>query len=102
MSSQRFSLPTVIIQPTFKTVISEVDSGIIPFESFWVSCYRQKQPTVHAKIHVELDEIQRDVVNLMPKEGNVQVHRQVSSASVSQSLNRSGSPIILSNRKNIP
>src|ERR1700722_5347539 len=74
-NSTRILLPIITVQPTFQTVISEVNSGIIPFDTFWVSCYKQSEPSIHAKIHVELDETRRDVVNLVPKDGDVQIQR---------------------------
>jgi proteasomal ATPase-associated factor 1 len=75
-----FLLPIVTIQPTFLTVISEVDSGIIPFDTFWISCYKESQPSVHTKVHVELDETRRDVVNLEPEDTRVQIQRQPETA----------------------
>jgi proteasomal ATPase-associated factor 1 len=87
MSSQtKIVLPVVTIQPTFKTVISEVDSGVIPSEIFWVSCYKQSQPSVHAKIHVQLDETYRDIVNFVPKDGDVQIERRTTAGAVIDSI----------------
>ena len=76
MSAQSISpltLPVVTIQHTFPEVIQEVLDGIIPSDKFWVSCYKTSETSVHAKVLVELDEIDRDLVNLSPVEGNVEV-----------------------------
>lgn len=75
MSTKLVNLPIATIQHDFQTVISEVHSGIIPFDSFWVSCYKTSVPSVHAKILVELDERDRDLVKLTPKDGDVDVKR---------------------------
>lgn len=72
-------LPIVTIQPDFTTVISEVQAGLIPSESIWVSCYRSSCPSVHAKVNVVLDEVDRDAIVMEPKEGDVRVeHKGVS------------------------
>ena len=63
------TLPVVTIQPTFTEVIQEVLDGIIPSDKFWVSCYKTSETSVHAKVHVELDEIDRNLVNFSPVEG---------------------------------
>ena len=82
-TSSRHLLPIVTIQPTFHTVISEVDSGIIPFDGFWVSCYKESLPSVHAKINVKVNEIHRDVVDLEPDDPRVQIQAQTSTVSLS-------------------
>jgi proteasomal ATPase-associated factor 1 len=86
MSAQSFSpltLPVVTIQPTFPEVIQEVLDGIIPSDKFWVSCYKTSEPSVHAKVLVELDEIDRNLVNLSPLEGDVEVVKAFNGVSVS-------------------
>ncbi len=75
-TSSPLILPIVTVQPSFLTVISEVDSGIIPFDNFYISCYKTGSPSVHARVHASLDEIHRDVVNLEPKDGDVEIKRQ--------------------------
>jgi proteasomal ATPase-associated factor 1 len=51
-------LPQIAIQHDFQTVIAEVKEGIIPQESFWVSCY--KESSVHGRVNVRraLGEVQ--------------------------------------------
>jgi proteasomal ATPase-associated factor 1 len=68
-------LPVITIDPTFPTVIQDVDNGIVPSETFWMSCYRASQPSVHAKIQVELDEVDRTLVHLKRREGDVDIAR---------------------------
>jgi proteasomal ATPase-associated factor 1 len=73
MQSTLTILPIATIQPDFNTVIDEVRTGVVPFDTFWVSCYKTSEPSVHAKVHVELDENDRDLVRLHPKDGDVDV-----------------------------
>ena len=55
-------LPIATIQPDLKTVISEVYKGLIPSEPIWVSCYKTMEESVHAKIEVILDKVDRNKV----------------------------------------
>lgn len=73
MTVSPLTLPVVTIQNTFPEVIQEVLDGIIPSDKFWVSCYKVSEPSVHAKVQAELDEIDRNLVNLSPVEGDVEV-----------------------------
>ena len=75
-------LPVITIDPTFPSVIQDVDNGVVASEAFWVSCYRASHPSVHAKIQVELDEVDRNLVHLMPKEGNVEIVRTITNGAV--------------------
>ncbi|KAF8512950.1 WD40-repeat-containing domain protein [Hysterangium stoloniferum] len=45
-------LPQITVQHDFQTVISEVQEGIISEESFWVSCYKQENSSVHGRVNV--------------------------------------------------
>jgi len=74
-------LPIITVQPSFRTVISEVDTGIIPSDDFWVSCYKESSPSVHSKIHVKVNEVHRDVVDLEPGDSRVQIQAQISEVS---------------------
>ncbi|GLB45693.1 putative WD domain, G-beta repeat [Lyophyllum shimeji] len=74
-ASDPLTLPVVTIDPTFPTVIQEVHAGILPYEKFWVSCYKTSHPSVHAKIQAELDERNRDLVLLKAIEGDVAMTR---------------------------
>ena len=75
MSSAPAALPIVTIQPDFRTVISEVHSGLLPSETVWVSCYKTECPSVHAKVNVILDEVDRDAINLETREGDAKIQR---------------------------
>jgi hypothetical protein len=80
MSSRKL-LPIITVQPTFRTVISEVDTGVIPSDDFWVSCYKESSPSVHSKIHVKVNEVHRDVVDLEPADSRVQIQAQIKDVS---------------------
>ncbi|TFK37257.1 WD40-repeat-containing domain protein [Crucibulum laeve] len=69
-------LPVITAQHTFPEVLKEVQDGIIPFESFWVSCYKSGEPSVHAKIRAELDDVNRNQVNLVTMEGELETERR--------------------------
>ncbi|KAF8980177.1 WD40-repeat-containing domain protein [Cyathus striatus] len=75
--SSPIPLPTITIQPTFLTVLNEVYNGIIPSEKFWVSCYAPTLPSEHAKVLAELDEVDRERVNLSTAEGSSSIKRDV-------------------------
>src|SRR5579859_2907060 len=80
-------LPIVTIQPSFPSVIAEVHVGIIPSETFWISCYKTSEQSVHAKVHAELDEVDRDLVLLKDLGGDVDVKKDgVSSLQSSSSM----------------
>ncbi|KAJ6567063.1 WD40-repeat-containing domain protein [Mycena capillaripes] len=57
-------LPVVTIQPTFLEVIEEVRSGFVSSDTFWLSGYKSSEPSIHSKVRVTLDEVNRDVVHL--------------------------------------
>ncbi|KAJ7494298.1 WD40-repeat-containing domain protein [Mycena galericulata] len=67
--SQVSKLPVVTIQPTFLEVIEEVRNGIVPSDTFWLSCYNSSEPSIHSKVRVSLDDVNRDVIQLEPSEG---------------------------------
>lgn len=74
-TSSTHVLPIVTVQPDFRTVISEVQSGLLPSESVWVSCYKTDCPSVHAKVNVVLDEVDRDAIVFEVREGDVKIQR---------------------------
>ncbi|RDB18148.1 Proteasomal ATPase-associated factor 1 [Hypsizygus marmoreus] len=71
--SSSLMLPVITIDPTFPSVIQDVQNGILPSEKFWLSCYKTSQPSVHAKVIAELDEVNRDLVRLMDPMGDVEI-----------------------------
>ncbi|KAJ7829980.1 WD40-repeat-containing domain protein [Mycena olivaceomarginata] len=58
------TLAVTTIQPTFLEVIEEVRSGFVSSDTFWLSCYKSSEPSIHSKVRVTLDEVNRDVVHL--------------------------------------
>ena len=76
-------LPVVTVQPSFTEVIQEVRDGVIPSEKFWVSCYKDSEPSMHAKVNVELDEVDRCLVLTRTVEGDVDVTRNLEGVSKS-------------------
>ena len=83
MENLPLHLPVVTVQPSFTEVIQEVRDGIIPSEKFWVSCYKDSEPSMHAKVNVELDEVDRSLVLTRTVEGDVDVTRNLEGVSES-------------------
>ncbi|KAF9523680.1 WD40-repeat-containing domain protein [Crepidotus variabilis] len=65
-SQINISLPVISIQPSFPEVLQEIQDGVIPFDKFWVSCYKSGETSTHAKVLAELDETDRNLVLLKP------------------------------------
>ncbi|KAF7359041.1 WD40 repeat-like protein [Mycena sanguinolenta] len=65
-------LPVTTIQHTFLEVIEEVRSGLVSSDTFWLSCYKSSESSIHSKVRVTLDEVNRDVVHLEAA-GNIQI-----------------------------
>ncbi|KAF8883917.1 WD40-repeat-containing domain protein [Gymnopilus junonius] len=78
MTTSALTLPVVTIQPTFTEVIYDVQEGLIPYEKLWISCYKASETSVHAKVNAELDDRDRNRVNLTPIEGEIEVSQGVS------------------------
>jgi proteasomal ATPase-associated factor 1 len=76
-------LPVVTIQPSFTEVIKEVQDGIIPSENFWVSCYKNLETSLHGKVKVELDDVDRNLIKTRTIEGDVEVTRNFEGVSES-------------------
>jgi len=81
MENLPLHLPVVTIQPSFTEVIQEVNDGIIPSEKFWVSCYKNSEPSVHAKVNVQLDEVDRNLLLTRAVEDDVDVTRNAEGVS---------------------
>jgi len=69
MSSEPFILPIATVQPDFLAVISDVREGLVPDDKFWLSCYKTGEPSVHGKVHITLDEVDRNLVHLDGRHG---------------------------------
>lgn len=65
------AVPVVTVQPSIGVVLQEVLDGIVPSDKFWVSCYKASETSVHSKITAELDEVDRDLVNLSSCDGHL-------------------------------
>ncbi|KAF8890847.1 WD40-repeat-containing domain protein [Gymnopilus junonius] len=78
MTTSALTLPVVTIQPTFTEVIYDVQEGLIPYEKLWISCYKASETSVHAKVNAELDDRDRNRVNLTPIQGEIEVSQGVS------------------------
>jgi len=81
MISSPLSLPVITIQHNYPEVIQEVQEGIIPFDKFWVSCYKKAEISIHAKVQAELDEANRDLIVLKTIEGDVEISTDQSGVS---------------------
>ncbi|KAF7730427.1 hypothetical protein EC973_002234 [Apophysomyces ossiformis] len=51
-------LPHVSVQPDWDQVVRDVSSRTVPEESFWISCYRQGEQSVHATVSVKSDKLE--------------------------------------------
>lgn len=67
-------LSITTVQHDFEAVVTDVREGTVSSEDFWVSCYRQNEPSVHGKVRAELDERDRHLVLLKGRDG-VQIER---------------------------
>ncbi|KAH0586417.1 Proteasomal ATPase-associated factor 1 [Termitomyces sp. J132] len=75
VSPDPITLPVVTIDPTYPTVIQDVFSGVVPSETFWISCYKASHPSVHAKIRAELHAKDRDRVVTSVIEGDLMLNQ---------------------------
>ncbi|KAG0191573.1 hypothetical protein DFQ28_011549 [Apophysomyces sp. BC1034] len=58
-------LPYVSIQPDWDKVVKDVMGHTVPEDSFWISCYRQGEQSVHAKVIVKHDKLEgRDGIHV--------------------------------------
>ncbi|KAH9846028.1 WD40 repeat-like protein [Lenzites betulinus] len=62
MTAQPTVLPICTVQHDFKDMGKDVLDGMVPEDTFWVSCYKFGEPSVHGKATAELDERNRDLL----------------------------------------
>ncbi|KAI0675524.1 WD40 repeat-like protein [Trametes maxima] len=62
MDAQATVLPICTVQHDFQAVVKDVLEGVVPEDTFWVSCYRFGEPSVHGKATATLDENDRNLV----------------------------------------
>lgn len=67
--SSPIQLPIVTVQPDFDAVATDVRDGVVPDETFWVSCYKTGEPSVHGKVRAALDEKDRNLVQFEAQGG---------------------------------
>lgn len=61
-AGQPITLPVCTIQHDFQAVVKDVHDGLVPNDHFWISCYKDGEPSVHGKAVASLDEQNRDLV----------------------------------------
>ncbi|KAI0366998.1 WD40 repeat-like protein [Pilatotrama ljubarskyi] len=69
MNAQATVLPICTLQHDFQAVVKDVLEGVVPEDSFWVSCYKYGEPSVHGKATATLDEHNRDLVVYQGRDG---------------------------------
>ncbi|KAF7761625.1 hypothetical protein Agabi119p4_9617 [Agaricus bisporus var. burnettii] len=90
------ALPILTVQSDFADVIADVDAGLVPEDRFWLSCYKSGEPSVHAKVHVALDDVDRNLIRFTPKDGDVDfVKTQSTYTAACHSLDIPPTPILL-------
>lgn len=62
-------LPIATVQPDFLSVISDVREGFAPEDTFWLSCYKSGETSVHGKVYATLDDVDRSLVRLEGRDG---------------------------------
>lgn len=62
MSQPPIILPIATVQPDFENLITDIKDGIVPEETFWVSCYKTGEESVHGRVRLALNERNRDLV----------------------------------------
>ncbi|KAJ3556612.1 hypothetical protein NM688_g1932 [Phlebia brevispora] len=63
MAEQPIFLPIATIQTDFQTSIDDVFNGLVPEDKFWLSCYKTGEQSVHGKVHLTLNERDRNLVD---------------------------------------
>ncbi|KZT63658.1 WD40 repeat-like protein [Daedalea quercina L-15889] len=74
MDSEPLVLPICTVQPDFLSVIADIRGGLVPEETFWLSCYKSGEPSVHGKVYATLDEVNRDSVRYDGRDGVQLLH----------------------------
>ncbi|OJT06388.1 Proteasomal ATPase-associated factor 1 [Trametes pubescens] len=62
-------LPICTVQHDFNVVVKDVRDGLVPEDTFWVSCYKFGEPSVHGKAVAALDEHNRNLVLYQGRDG---------------------------------
>ncbi|KAI0346185.1 WD40 repeat-like protein [Trametopsis cervina] len=62
-------LPICSVQPDFNVSIRDVNDGFVTEETFWVSCYKAGEESVHGEVHASLNERDRNKVDYDGRKG---------------------------------
>lgn len=63
MAEQPIILPIATVQDGFQSIIDDVFNGLVPEDNFWLSCYKTGEQSVHGKVHLSLNERDRNLVD---------------------------------------
>lgn len=69
MSDKPIVLPIATVQADFRSIIDDVFSGLVHEDKFWLSCYKTGEQSVHGKVHLSLNERDRNLVDYLGKNG---------------------------------
>ncbi|EJT98496.1 WD40 repeat-like protein [Dacryopinax primogenitus] len=51
-SNEHTVLPQITIQPTYPSVLADVNSSLVTAEDIWISCYLEGRNSVHGKVRI--------------------------------------------------
>ncbi|KAF7789711.1 hypothetical protein EIP86_000657 [Pleurotus ostreatoroseus] len=68
-AEQPITLPITTVQVDFQQIIDDVTSGLIPEDKFWLSYYKTGEQSVHGKVHLALNERDRNLVDYQGTDG---------------------------------
>ena len=85
--SEPLTLPICSVQPDFEVSVNDVRDGIVPEETFWLSCYKTGTQSVHGEVHLALNESNRDIVDFTGRKG-VRFQGKANVSTISQSYCR--------------
>ena len=68
-AEQPITLPITTVQADFQQSIDDVSSGLIPEDKFWLSYYKTGEQSVHGKVHLALNERDRNLVDYQGTDG---------------------------------
>lgn len=57
-----YILPICSVQPDFEISVNDIRDGIVPEETFWLSCYKAGEDSVHGKVRLSLNERDRNII----------------------------------------
>ena len=69
MPGKPIVLPIATVQTDFRSIVDDVLNGLVPEDNFWLSCYKTGEQSVHGKVHLSLNEHDRNLVDYNGKGG---------------------------------